>query len=275
MDFHEVPLDTVAAYWDKRPCNIRHSDKEVGTKEYFDEVESRKYFVEPHIPSFAKFSHWRGKRVLEIGCGLGTDTISFARAGAEVTAVDLSERSLAVAKRRAEVYQLPVSFYRADAEHLSEVVPRESYDLIYSFGVLHHTPNPAAAFRQLRQYCHSQTCLKAMVYYRYSWKVLALLLGEGRGQFWRLTDIVAQNSEAQSGCPVTYTYGKVDIRRLLEDCDFQLEHAEVHHIFPYRIRVYKRYRYVKEWYFRYLPEWIFSMLERQFGWHLCLTARPV
>src|SRR5512132_3300903 len=96
----------VQRYWDARPCNIRHSAKPVGTRAYFDEVEARKYFVEPHIPGFAEFERWRGKRVLEVGCGIGTDTINFARAGAEVTAIDLSERSLEIARKRATVYKL-------------------------------------------------------------------------------------------------------------------------------------------------------------------------
>ena len=93
-------IDTVKAYWDARPCNIRHSRRSVGTKEYFDEVEARKYYVEPHIPGFAQFERWRGKQVLEVGCGIGTDTINFARAGASVTAVDLSgEDPAAVAQQ--------------------------------------------------------------------------------------------------------------------------------------------------------------------------------
>ncbi len=57
----------VRHYWDARPCNIRHSTKPVGSREYFDEVEARKYFVEPHIPGFAEFERWKGKRVLEVG----------------------------------------------------------------------------------------------------------------------------------------------------------------------------------------------------------------
>src|SRR5690348_1486316 len=77
--FENVSVEEVREYWNRRPCNIRHSPKPVGSKEYFDEVEARKYFVEPHIPGFAQFARWSGKRVLEIGCGIGTDTINFAR----------------------------------------------------------------------------------------------------------------------------------------------------------------------------------------------------
>lgn len=98
---NKASIEDVKAFWDKRPCNIRHSQKEEGTKEYFDEVEKRKFFVEPHIVDFADFPSVKGKKVLEIGCGLGTVTINFARAGAKkVTAVDLSERSLELAKKK-------------------------------------------------------------------------------------------------------------------------------------------------------------------------------
>jgi 2-polyprenyl-3-methyl-5-hydroxy-6-metoxy-1,4-benzoquinol methylase len=108
----------VQKYWDDRPCNIRHSPKPVGSREYFDEVEARKYFVEPHIPAFAEFERWKGKRVLEVGCGIGTDSINFARAGADLTAVDLSGESLRVARQRAGVMGVEdrIEFVQANAE---------------------------------------------------------------------------------------------------------------------------------------------------------------
>jgi 2-polyprenyl-3-methyl-5-hydroxy-6-metoxy-1,4-benzoquinol methylase len=273
--FAHTPIDHVRDYWDRRPCNVRHSPAEVGTRQYFDEVEARKYFVEPHILRLAQFERWRDKRVLEIGCGIGTDTIRFARAGAQVTAVDLSRASLELARRRAAVYGLTdqVRFYEADAEHLAEVVPPEPYHLVYSFGVIHHSPQPERILEQVRQsFVAPGSTLKLMVYHKYSWKVFWILATYGRGAFWRLDDLVAQNSEAQTGCPITYTYSRQSLRRLLEP-SFSVQEAWVDHIFPYRIADYVEYQYVREWYFRYLPPAMFRWLERHFGWHLCVTAQ--
>src|SRR5690348_6605188 len=72
MAFEQVAITEVKEDWNRRPCNIRHSTAPVGSRQYFDEVEARKYLVESHIPRFAEFERWRGKRVLEIGCGIGT-----------------------------------------------------------------------------------------------------------------------------------------------------------------------------------------------------------
>ena len=277
MRFADMEIARVRDYWNGRPCNIRHSTAPVGTKEYFDEVEARKYFVEYHIPGFADFERWRGKKVLEIGCGIGTDTINFARAGAEVTTVDLSEKSMELARKRAAVFGVEerIRFCPGNAEQLSAFVHPERYDLIYSFGVIHHTPNPDAVLEQLRQYSGPGTTVKIMVYHRWSWKVAWILATEGKGQFWKLQDLVAKNSEAQTGCPVTYTYTRGEGRRLLERHGFRVTDVQAEHIFPYRIPDYVKYQYVKEWYFRWMPRPLFRLLERRFGWHLLLTAQPV
>jgi SAM-dependent methyltransferase len=268
-----VPISTVREFWNARPCNIRHSPKPVGEREYFDEVESRKYFVEPHIPRFAEFSRWAGKRVLEVGCGIGTDTINFARAGAQVTAVDLSERSLEVARQRAAVYGCNnIAFVHANVEELSEVLRGEQYDLVYSFGVIHHTPRPEVALRELVALLRPGGTLKVMVYHRRSWKVFSIVASRGRGAFWDLEGIVARHSEAQEGCPVTYTYTRAQARRLIEAAGCQIRDVFVDHIFAWRIPDYVNYRYRRVWYVRLLPVPIFHWLERRLGWHLCLTA---
>lgn len=245
--FSQVPIERVRSYWDARPCNIRHSPREVGTKEYFDEVEARKYLVEPHIPGFAQFERWAGKRVLEIGCGIGTDTINFARAGAQVTAVDVSERSLELARQRAKVFGLAdrITFQFADAERLSEYVRPEPYDLVYSFGVIHHTPHPERVIEQVRgNFVRPGSTLKLMVYNRRSWKALGILFGEAKGAFWRSDEAIARNSEAQTGCPVTYTYSPGTLRTLAGE-GFRVERLSAEHIFPYRVKDYIQYRYVR------------------------------
>jgi 2-polyprenyl-3-methyl-5-hydroxy-6-metoxy-1,4-benzoquinol methylase len=274
--FEATSITKVSDYWNARPCNIRHSPKAVGTRQYFDEVEQRKYFVEPHIPSFAEFERWRDKKVLEIGCGIGTDTISFARAGAHVTSVDLTEKSLEVARQRAKVFGFEdrVKFYQANAEQLSDYVPVEKYDLIYSFGVIHHTPHPERVLEELRKYAKPDTTLKIMVYNRWSWKVLWILFIYGKCQFWKLDRLIANSSEAQTGCPVTYSYSRAGGGHLLENHGFRVTHTMVDHIFSYSIPEYKEYCYKRVWYFRWMPRFLFRALERMFGWHLCLTAQP-
>jgi SAM-dependent methyltransferase len=274
--FTDTSIDRVRDYWNSRPCNLRHSPAPVGSREYFDQVEARKYFVEPHIPGFADFPRWRGRRVLEIGCGIGTDTMNFARAGAQVTAVDLSSRSLDLARQRAGVFGLQdqIRFVEADAEHLADFVEPAEYDLVYSFGVLHHTPRPDRALEQIRRhYMGPDTTFKMMVYYRWAWKVFAILLREAHGAFWRLDEAVARNSEAQTGCPVTYTYTRASVRLLLMQTGFRVDDVFVDHIFPYRVRDYVQYRYVKTFPFRVLPAPAMRALEHRVGWHLCVTAR--
>lgn len=275
MQFSKVPINKIQEFWDKRPCNIRHSTSKFGTKKYFDEVEKRKYFVESHIPQFAEFKKWKNKRVLEIGCGIGTDTVNFLRNGAKVTAVELSAKSLDIAKKRVKVYglQKQFKFYLANAEELSKVVPVEAYDLIYSFGVIHHSPHPEKIIKEIQKYTHKDTIIKVMIYYRYAWKVLWILFKYGKGAFWKIDKLVADNSEAAIGSPVSYIYSKNQAKKLL--ADFNITETRVDHIFPYSIPEYVQYQYKKVWYFRYLPQPLFRWLETHIGWHLLITVKTL
>ena len=269
-----VSLADVQRYWDARPCNLRHSPKSVGSKEYFDEVEARKYFVEPHIPAFADFPRWRGKRVLEVGCGIGTDSINFARAGAELTAVDLSGESLRLAERRADVMGVAdrIRFAQANAEELASLLAGERFDLVYSFGVIHHTPHPEQALAEMRTLAVPGGTIKLMVYHRHSWKVFWILTTHERGRFWRAEELIAKHAEAQTGCPVAFTYTRREARELIDRAGFRVRELSVDHVFPYRIRDYVDYRYVREPYFRWMPERLFRAFEHGFGWHLLITA---
>ncbi len=266
-------IQKVREYWDGRPCNIRHSTKATGTREYFDEVEARKYFVEPHIPEFAQFARWKGKKVLEIGCGIGTDSVNFARFGARLTAVDLSQRSLELARDRLALYGLEADFYNGSAEELSLVLPPQTFDLIYSFGVIHHTPQPEKVFAQLRKYCGPETEVRIMLYSKWCWKVFWIVAKYSKGAFWRASELVRTYSEAQTGCPVTYYYSFREARKLMHG--FEVAEIRKDHIFPYRIDKYVRYEYEREWYFRWMPASLFQWIERRLGWHTLIIAKAL
>jgi len=254
-------IDEVKDYWNRRPCNVRHSDLEVGTQEYFDAVEARKYFVEPHIPGFADFARWNGKRVLEIGCGIGTDAINFARHGAEYVAVELSEASLDLARKRFELYGLAGELYVADVEDLvSSGVPPGPYDLIYSFGVLHHTVNPSKALSELNEFAGPETELRIMLYAQNSWK--AMLIEQSLDQ-----------PEAQDECPIALTFTDNDAEQLLLSAGFSVTSIRQDHIFPYQVDKYIRYEYELEPWFREMPIEMRKAMDRHLGWHLLISAR--
>ena len=273
QSFDTVPLSDVKDYWNSRPCNIRHSQKEIGTQEYFEEVKARKYFVEPHIPGFAQFEQWSGKRVLEIGCGIGTDTLSFAQHGARVTAVDLSEKSMALARQRAEVYsqQDRIEFYNGNSEELSTFVPVSTYDLVYSFGVIHHTPHPDRVLNQIRKYMSAESELRLMVYSKASYKLFQIMREEGVWDLSRLDELIARNSEAQTGCPVTYTYTYDEARELLKGFDILEMHKA--HIFTWDVDAYKNYEYKKDVAWAGVSDAQLADLEKELGWHLLIRAR--
>jgi len=252
------PIETVKQYWDRQPCNVRHSNHPIGTREYFDQVELRKFQAEPHILNFSEFSRWRGQSVLEIGCGIGTAAVNFARFGARYTGVELSGESLSLTQQRFGVYGLHGTFYQGNAEALSDFLPPKQYDLIYSWGVIHHTPNPAQVIKHLESYLRPGGVLKIMVYARDSWKNYMIEAG-------------LDQPEAQWGCPVVHTYTFDSLTDLLGPA-FDIKEMQQDHIFPYEIEAYKRKEYVLQPWFQHMPKRMFAVLEQHLGWHLMATA---
>ena len=253
-------LKEVQDFWNARPCNLRHSNAPIGTKQYFDEVEERKYFVEPHIPAFADFPKWAGKRVLEIGCGMGTDATNFARNGAIYTGVELSSESLNLAKQRFEVFGLSGRFIEGNAEEIDQLLKGETFDLIYSFGVLHHTPSLENALKGIHSLMHSNSVFKMMVYAENSWKSAMIAAG-------------LDQPEAQFGCPIANTYTDLEITEKLNESGFSLVSIEQDHIFPYVVDEYKKYNYARESWFQAMPREVFKALEKNLGWHLLITSQ--
>jgi ubiquinone/menaquinone biosynthesis C-methylase UbiE len=129
----------VRRFWDNEPCGTCNSEDAVGSAAFFRSVEAHRYEQEFQIPLVAEFTEHAGHRILEIGGGLGTDGRQFARNGAHYVDLDLSRQSLEMARRGFAVEQLPGRFLNGDAEH--QPFRSEIFDVVYSHGVLHHTPD--------------------------------------------------------------------------------------------------------------------------------------
>jgi SAM-dependent methyltransferase len=254
-------IEEVAAFWNGRPCNIRHSPKPVGSREYFDEVEQRKYFIESHIPGFAQFSRWSGKLVLEVGCGIGTEAVNFARGGAHYTGVELSRASLDLAQKRFDVYGLKGRFILCNAERLSDHVERGHFDLVYSFGVIHHSPNQRAIVEEIRKVIRDDGEFRCMLYAKNSWKDIMIEAG-------------FDQPEAQRGCPIATTYTIEMVRDLFHGL-FEVASMSQAHIFPYVVEKYLKYEYELQPWFKAMSAEMFAALERTLGWHMLIIGRPL
>jgi SAM-dependent methyltransferase len=258
-------------YWDLRPCNIKHSNKEIGSLEYFEEVEKRRYTVEPHIPDFAKFEETNGMNVLEIGCGIGTDTIQFAKAGAKIVALDISKVSVDICKKRFQVYGLEGEIMCADAEDVDKIFADRKFDIIYSFGVIHHTMNPSNIIEKLRSVCHEGTVIRMMFYSKYSFKGLDFYLRHGWRFGFNYKKTIRYYAEAQLGCPIADVYSKSDLLKMFNK--YEVVRLVKDHIFPYKIEDYKNGRLRKRFIFRVMSPSFYKWLCTIIGWHYLIELK--
>jgi ubiquinone/menaquinone biosynthesis C-methylase UbiE len=183
MDDPPDPKEQVRKFWNRLSCDTQVARSPKFSTQYFEEIESFRYFDQPFIHAFAQFTRYHGKRVLEVGFGAGTDFVQWVRAGAHVCGIDLTEEALINVSHRLKAYQLPApeQMLVADAELLP--FESESFDLGYSFGVLHHSPNTEKALAELVRVVRTGGDIKIMLYNRHSiyvfnqWIKFALLRG--------------------------------------------------------------------------------------------------
>lgn len=264
MTFNDVPIEAVSRWWDEQPCNSKHADPIHTPLSYSRSVTARRYRREPHNLRFLDPPRWGWSRVLEVGCGIGTDTLALVKSGAYVHAIDLSTESLKIARERARVelngrMSTHVVFEQWNVEKPFDRRMTKP-DLIWSYGVLHHTPHPDKALRNLLDAAKPTTELRIMLYHRWSTKGIRLGLTDRR---------IARGSEARPSCPVTYAYSRRSARRLLERTGWHVDRIQVDHVRRYR---WQDDRVALPW--RVLPDIVHRMVSCTLGWHLLITAHP-
>jgi ubiquinone/menaquinone biosynthesis C-methylase UbiE len=253
--------------WGANPCGAHVArDHAFGTRQYFEAIEAYRYEVyAPWMKATLGFDDYRGQRLLEIGCGTGTDLLQFARGGAIVTGLDLTPRSIEVARARFAVYGCAGRFAIGDAENLA--FPDESFEVVYSFGVLHHTPDTERAIREAHRVLRRGGRAIVMLYHRtslYYWGALLFKRGVLGGDLLRATPAELMSRYVEytetGGRPLVKAYTRGETRRMFQmfsEC---------------QITVNQLTRQELGWPGRALPESTFQWLARHFGWNLIITA---
>lgn len=223
--------ERVRQHWEEYPCGTSTADATPGTPDFYFQVERERYRLEPYILPFADFERWRGRRVLEVGVGLGTDFVRFARAGADCVGIDLTEAAVAAVRERLSQEGLEAEVLVADAEAL----PFEDgcFDLVYSYGVLHHTPDTPRAVAEVRRVLRWDGEARIMLYSRRSWLALGAWLRWGlvRGKPWKsISELLAEHLES----PGTKAYTQPELEELFAEF---AEVRFVRNVTPYDRRV--------------------------------------
>lgn len=205
--------EQVRSFWSRTPCGSWDATAPEGTSEYFAQIEARRYELEPFIGRFAQFPATAGQSVLEIGVGLGTDHMQFARAGAKLHGVDLTDKGVELVRRRLELEGLSSELHVADAEALP--FASDSFDYVYSWGVLHHTPDTPRAVAEAIRVLRPGGRLCVMVYSRHAWVSYGLWVRNGplSGRPLRsIADVLHHHMESLG----TQGFTKREVRRMFQ-----------------------------------------------------------
>jgi len=207
---------SVRTFWERDPCGSEHTAAPQGTAEFYAEVERTRAELDPQIPRFADFDGARGEEVLEIGVGLGSDFLRFVRAGARGTGVDLTQHAVELVRRRLDLEGLDADVLQADAEQLP--FADASFDRIYSWGVLHHSPDTDHAVREAIRVLRPGGRLCVMLYARHSWVTYGMWVRHAllAGKPWRgLADVLSRHMES----PGTTAYTARELRSMFAGLD--------------------------------------------------------
>ena len=190
----------VRSYWEKEPCGTAEEivgDAKPLSRKWFEKIEEYRYQVEPFIPDMVGFKQYKGKKVLEIGVGAGTDHLQWAKAGAKCYGVDLTDAAIRTTRKHLAYHGLKSHLKRIDAEKLP--FKDKTFDVVYSWGVIHHSEKPEVIIREIQRVLKPGGVFIGMFYGRYSvlafkrWVKYALLAGRP----WRsFADIIWHHMES-------------------------------------------------------------------------------
>lgn len=242
-------VDTVRDFWQAHINNEYYTDAERASDSYFDEIEHRRYDTHYHLPELFASMDGAGRSLLEIGCGIGVDSIQLAKRGFAVTAVDLTENALVVARQFAAHRGVSIDFRLGNAEGLD--FPGESFDAVYSFGVLHHTPDIERSVAEVHRVLRPGGTAYVMLYHRDS--LVNLVHRALRLPYESPTD-------RKDHCPVVYTFSRSGVRRLFRDFSSVKIRAEYPFTYGFGPLTTK------------VPLGARRQLGRAIGWHLMITA---
>ena len=264
----------VRRHWETETAGIRYGEGP-DAAEFYHSIEERRYALEPYIPTFAQFELYAGKRVLEIGVGGGVDFSRFVRRGALATGVDLTAAGIAYTGQRLKVLESQIDNYGlvlADAEDLP--FADDTFDLVYSWGVLHHTPDTTRAFTETLRVLKAGSTLRAMVYHTPSWTGWMLWIRHAllRGRpYVSPRRCIYQYLES----PGTKVYTVSEIKQMLQIMGFVDIQTETR-LGPgdlLTIKPSQRYRgvlYGAVWLL--YPRWLVRLLGDRFGLAMLVTA---
>src|SRR5437660_353764 len=249
--------DEVRAYWDARPCGSTEVSGELGSVDFLVAHAAIRYEREPMIEPFADFEGWAGRRILEVGVGMGADHLRFLKGRAEAVGIDLSPHSLKMTSLRAKTEGVRVSLANADAEGLP--FPDNSFDMVYSWGVLMCAPNMPQAIREIHRVLRPAGELRIMLYNRRSLNAFQLYLYYGllRGKpLAKVASLAEQHLES----PGTKVHTPTEVKELLHAfADVQVKPA----VTVYDLRFGRR---------RFAPRWMLRLIPDRLGWFLLIRA---